>query len=172
MLTFGSGGGLVNTIINKLPIELHLPSYKFCGPGTRLKERLAHGQRGINLLDEACREHDIAYAQHADLKERHEADKILVEKAWDRAKHSPSVGERIAALSVAGIMKAKTKLGLGLGKRRWQQGMGMKKTFREAVRKAKMAIKPTKNAKIAIKLALAAAKSVVPKNSNKRAELA
>lgn len=31
MLTFG-GEGLVNSLINKLPIELHIPTYEFCGP--------------------------------------------------------------------------------------------------------------------------------------------
>ena len=27
------GQGFVNTLINSLPIELHLPGYQFCGPG-------------------------------------------------------------------------------------------------------------------------------------------
>lgn len=27
------GKGIVNSVINKLPIELHLPNYRFCGPG-------------------------------------------------------------------------------------------------------------------------------------------
>ena len=27
------GQGLVNTVIDKLPFELHLPGYRFCGPG-------------------------------------------------------------------------------------------------------------------------------------------
>lgn len=30
------GKGLVNSIINKLPFELHLPGYQYCGPGTKL----------------------------------------------------------------------------------------------------------------------------------------
>ena len=36
--------------------------YSFAGPGTKLKERLARGDRGINSLDELARSHDIAYA--------------------------------------------------------------------------------------------------------------
>lgn len=28
-----SGRGLINSAINKLPFELHIPSYNFCGPG-------------------------------------------------------------------------------------------------------------------------------------------
>lgn len=38
-----SGKGLVDTVINKLPIELHLPGYQYCGPGTKLEKRLTRG---------------------------------------------------------------------------------------------------------------------------------
>ncbi|XP_072757719.1 uncharacterized protein [Anoplolepis gracilipes] len=54
------GRGLLNRAINALPIELHIPGYQFCDPGTRLEKRLARGDRGINPLDAACREHDIS----------------------------------------------------------------------------------------------------------------
>lgn len=57
------GGGLLNRVINKLPFELHLPGYQFCGPGTKLQARLNRGEKGINPLDAACREHDIAYSK-------------------------------------------------------------------------------------------------------------
>ena len=56
------GSGLLNRAINALPIELHIPGYQFCGPGTHLEKRLVRGDRGINPLDAACREHDIAYS--------------------------------------------------------------------------------------------------------------
>lgn len=69
-----SGTGVLNTIINILPVELHIPGYNFCGPGTKLEKRLARGDKGVNLLDESCRNHDIAYSQNRDLKLRHEAD--------------------------------------------------------------------------------------------------
>ncbi|KYN21201.1 hypothetical protein ALC57_06429 [Trachymyrmex cornetzi] len=64
--------------------EIHIPGYQFCGPGTRLEKRLARGDRGINPLDAACREHDIAYSHSNDLTERHAADNILAEKARKR----------------------------------------------------------------------------------------
>jgi hypothetical protein len=32
--------GFVNTYINKLPFESHIPGYQFCRLGTMLKERL------------------------------------------------------------------------------------------------------------------------------------
>ncbi|XP_072764635.1 uncharacterized protein [Anoplolepis gracilipes] len=86
---------------------------KFCGPGTRLEERLARGDRGINPLDAACREHDIAYFRNNDLAERHAADRILAKKAQTRitAKDS-SLGERAAATAVWTAMKTKTNISL------------------------------------------------------------
>ena len=72
---------LINRAVDLLPVELHLPGYRFCGPGTRLEERLARGERGINELDEACREHDIAYAKYKDNERRRAADRVLAGKA-------------------------------------------------------------------------------------------
>lgn len=113
------GGGLLNSIVNNLPFELHLPQYEFCGPGTKLKKRLARGDRGINELDRACKDHDIEYATHKDLPNRHRADLVLQKRAWDRVKSSDaSIGERAAALLVAGGMKAKRSLGMGLKRKK------------------------------------------------------
>ncbi|XP_074025819.1 uncharacterized protein isoform X2 [Leptinotarsa decemlineata] len=112
------GDGLVNSAINNLPVELHIPGYKYCGPGTKLQKRLARGEKGINGLDEACKNHDISYSQTKDLNRRHEADRILAEKAMTRFKaKDSSLGEKMAALAVAGTMKAKVKLGMGLQRR-------------------------------------------------------
>lgn len=138
MLTFGSG--LLNKVINKLPFEAHLKlpfeqTYSYCGPGTRLQERLARGIKGINPLDEACKQHDIAYSQHDDLNKRHEADKILAKRAVERVKESPSIKEKLAALLVAGAMKAKTKLGMGMKRKRRRShavGFGSRKKKRKS----------------------------------------
>lgn len=108
------GRGVLNTLINKLPVEIHIPGYQFCGPGTRLNKRLARGDRGINPLDAACKSHDIAYSQHQDLQRRHEADRTLSEFAWQRFRSKDAgIGEKAAALAITGIMKGKTKLGMG-----------------------------------------------------------
>lgn len=109
------GRGLLNRAINALPFELHIPGYQFCGPGTHLEKRLARGDRGINLLDAACREHDIAYSQSNDLAKRHVADNILAVKARKRiTARDSTLGERAAAAAVWAAMKAKTKIGMGL----------------------------------------------------------
>lgn len=110
-----SGAGLLNGVINRLPFELHIPGYQFCGPGTRLRERLARGDRGINLLDSACREHDISYSRSNEISDRHAADRILASKARERITASDAnLGERAAATAVWVAMKAKTKLGMGM----------------------------------------------------------
>ena len=46
---------------------------------------LACGDPGINPLDSACKEHDIAYSRNREnIQARNEADKILAEKAKKR----------------------------------------------------------------------------------------
>jgi len=88
-----SCGGLLNRAINALPFELHIPGFQFCGPSTRLtsQKRLGHrGDEGINPLDTACREHDIAYFRSNDLIDRYAADKVLADKA--RTRHCERFG--------------------------------------------------------------------------------
>lgn len=111
------GGGVLNKLIDKLPVELHLPGYQFCGPGTRLGQRLARGDPGVNPLDAACKEHDIAYSSHQDVKSRHLADAVLEQEAWKRVKaKDSSVSEKANAWLVTNVMKAKRKLGMGFGR--------------------------------------------------------
>jgi len=49
-------------------------------------ERLKRGDKETNPLDAACREHDILYSQFKDFKNRHRADDILADRAWERVK--------------------------------------------------------------------------------------
>lgn len=124
------GKGIVNTLINKLPFELHIPSYQYCGPGTKLKKRLQRNDPGINELDRACKAHDIAYSQTNDITERNRADNILASKAWQRFKSKDaSLGERAAALGVSGIMKAKSTMGSGMkvSRKKQRKSTGKKK---------------------------------------------
>lgn len=112
------GSGLLNTLINKVPFELHIPGYSYCGPGTKLKRRLERGDKGVNLLDEACKKHDIAYSDASELSKRHQADAKLYEEAVKRVKSSDAgLGEKLAASLVAVAMKGKTKMGMGLNKK-------------------------------------------------------
>lgn len=115
-----SGSGLIDKIIDKIPIELHLPKYQYCGPGTNLKKRMERGDPGINPLDAACKEHDIAYEEHKESSERAVADKLLQDKAMMRViSKDASFGERTAALGVAAAMKAKRLVtGQGIGRKK------------------------------------------------------
>lgn len=138
MLTFEhKGAGLVNSLINKLPVELHIPGYQYCGPGTKLEKRLKRGDPGINALDSACKEHDIAYSNNKTLEDRHKADWILENRAWERVKSKDAkFGEKAAAWLVTTGMKVKRKLGMGIRKKR-KQGA----SFNKALKKARLALK-------------------------------
>ena len=176
MIYFGSG--IVNNLINKLPFELHLPGgYQYCGPGTKLQKRLAGGDPGINPLDYACKDHDIAYSENSDnIERRNAADKILAERAWQRvlAKDS-SIGEKAAAYTVTNIMKAKSKLGMGIkkkaGKRRRKRRVKKGKkllSFKKITNAAKKSMKKkTKKARVAIKSALVGARKMIKRRGGK-----
>ena len=112
------GSGLLNSAIDKLPVELHIPGYNYCGPGTKLKKRLDRGDVGINALDDACKQHDVAYDRENSLERRHEADKKLASDAVKVIKSKKTgLKEKLAAAGVAAAMKTKVKLGMGVKKK-------------------------------------------------------
>ena len=78
---------------DKLMPEMHLRQPRFvysaCGPFTRHKERIKEFKRAgdmryiyRNELDKACFQHDSAYADHKDLINRTEADKVFRDKGY------------------------------------------------------------------------------------------
>ena len=80
---------------DKFMPEMHLRQpqfvYSACGPCTRHKERIKEFKRTgdarfyRNELDKGCFQHDSAYANHKDLINRTEADKVLKDKAYNIA---------------------------------------------------------------------------------------
>ena len=58
------GGALLNTAINNLPFEMHLPGHNFTGPRTKLKKRLNQDltpeewSKPVNRVDKAAYHHD------------------------------------------------------------------------------------------------------------------
>lgn len=175
MLVYSGEGGFVNNLINKLPVEIHLPGgFQFCGPGTKLEKRLKRGDPGINPLDKACKVHDIAYSKFKNLEDRHKADEDLEQAAWNRFNSKDvSLGEKSAAWFVTTVMKAKRKMGMGMrGSRRRRKfsnkiknankpkkgafvkrkiGMGTKGNRRKFSNKIKNVSKPKKGAAAAAK---------------------
>lgn len=150
------GGGLVNSIIDCIPFELHLPGYNYCGPGTKLQKRLSRGDKGVNKLDEACKLHDIAYINN-DFDSRHKADLQLLDMAKKRM-HSKDAGkgEKLASWLVSKVMKAKVKTGSGVKKF---------KTLISRIQSKLKKINP-KNHTTAIKYAYQVAKKCFPKQCN------
>lgn len=135
-----SGKSVFNTMFNavgKIMPEMHLKhatgeqvpggsfndkkTYSYAGPFTRLDKRLNEGYVGVNDLDKAAREHDIAYSKYKDTETRHEHDNILAEKAVNIAANSVDLQERKDAQYVAGVMAAKQRFGLGLDQSLGQQ---------------------------------------------------
>lgn len=101
------GASVLDKIINVAPFEIHLPGYQFLGPGTHLEERLQRGERGINPLDNACLEHDIAYA-NPNNGDRTRADRKLAERAFSRMLSETSDrDEKIAAMITVFCMVSK-----------------------------------------------------------------
>lgn len=126
--------GLVNTFINKLPFETHLPGYQFCGPGTKLSKRLELNHKGINKLDQACKFHDIQYNQHKDLTSRHRADKVLEKQAFKRLSSKDStLSEKTAALIVGNVMRLKQKFGMGHSSRRKRKNVRRRRQRRRQI---------------------------------------
>lgn len=119
-----------------------------------MKERLERGDTGINELDKACKLHDIAYSEYKSGPNRREADNILANTAWKRVKSSDaSIGEKVAALAVAGIMKSKAKMGLGNGK--------SKKGVKKINKQNKCSKKSSPSTKQVLKSAIKDAKSIL-----------
>ena len=104
------GEGLLNKILTtkNFPFELHVPTYRYCGPFTRLHKRLARGDLPKNKLDRACLYHDIVYDRTTNLRERQEADRTLAKRAAKRLKARDStLGERLVSLALLAAMKTK-----------------------------------------------------------------
>lgn len=161
------GRGVLNRVPNNLPVELHIPGYQYCGPGTKLEKRLARADPGINPLDRACKVHDIAYSTNReDVAARNRADRELALKAWERARSSDAgLGEKAAAFVVAKIMKSKAKRGMGVDKvikkKRKNCKQGGQISFRSIVNAAKTAISPTVDIRKAITSSVKAARKAV-----------
>ena len=122
----------MNKVINKFLLvgdkfmpEMHLRQPRFvysaCGPFTRHKERIKEfkctGDTCYiyrNELDKACFQHDSAYADHKDLINRTEADKVLRDKAYDIASNPESDGYQRGLASMVYKFFDKKSTGYGI----------------------------------------------------------
>lgn len=156
-----TGSGLINSVIDSLPVEVHLPGYRFCGPGTKLKQRLANGEVGVNSLDELARTHDIAYDKSKLTSDRRVADEVLENQAWKLFKSkNTGLKEKAASWLVTTAMKAKRKLGAG--------GCGFKNAVKAAKKSIRNKTRETDLTKL-VKTSIAAAKKSLSKNKKTKA---
>lgn len=106
---------LVDVINTVLPFEKHLPGMNYCGPGTNLKKKLNAdftvkvGYEPTDRVDEAALKHDISYCKHKDLRQRHKADKELLNDL--RNIENPTWRERIERWIVYPILLIKSAIG-------------------------------------------------------------
>uniref|UniRef100_A0A6P7FDE0 Uncharacterized protein LOC114329197 n=1 Tax=Diabrotica virgifera virgifera TaxID=50390 RepID=A0A6P7FDE0_DIAVI len=161
------GEGVLNSLINNIPFELHVPGYQYLGPGTKLQKRLARGDPGINPLDRAARDHDIAYSHSNSLKDRHKADWVLENKAWERVTaNDASLSEKATAWLTTTAMKVKRKLGMGM-----KRGKGVGSFKRHVLQPIIRTLKrtpPSPNLRKSALVALAAARTAVKNIGGKR----
>ena len=124
----------MNNVINKFLLvgdkfmpDMHLRQPRFvcsaCGPFTRHKERIKEFKRTGDTryiyrdeLDKACFQHDCAYADHKDLINRTEADKVLRDKAYDIASNPKYDGYQRGLVSMVYKFFDKKSMGSGFKK--------------------------------------------------------
>ena len=122
----------MNKVINKFLLagdkfmpEMHLRQPRFvysaCGPFTRYKKRIKEFKRTgdtryiyRNEFDKACFQHDSAYADHKDLINRTEADKVLRDKAYDIASNPKYDGYQRGLASMVYKFFYKKSMGNGI----------------------------------------------------------
>ena len=124
----------MNNVINKFSLagdkfmpEMDLRQLRFvysaCGPFIRLKKRIKEFKRTgdtryiyRNELDKACFQHDSAYADHKDLINRTEVDKVLRDKAYDIVSNPKYDGYQRGLVSMVYKFFDKKSMGSGFKK--------------------------------------------------------
>ena len=107
--------------------EMHLRQpqfvYSACGPFTRHKERINKLKKtGVtryiyrNDLDQACFQHDSAYADHKYLINRTKSDKVLRDKAYNIASNPEYDGYQRRLASMVYKFLDKKSMGSGIKK--------------------------------------------------------
>ena len=111
-----TGGSLLNTLMNKLPFEMHLPGHNL--PETNLYKGLnpdgtpKEWSIPIHRVDNAAYHHDLCSSKYDDTKTRNEVcDKTMLGELNGIV--IPTLRERIDKSIVGKLIKAKVNFGLG-----------------------------------------------------------
>ena len=113
-----TGESFLNTLVNKLPFDMHLPGHNFTGQETKLYKRLNPDGTPkewsilINRVDNAAYHHDLCYLKHDYTKTRNEVcDKTMLLELNGIV--NSTLRERIDKSIVGKLINAKVNLGLG-----------------------------------------------------------
>ena len=113
-----AGRSFINTLVYKLPFEMHLPGHQFTGPGTKLYKRLnpdgtpKKWSNPKNTVDNAAYHHDLCYSKNDDTKTRNEVcDKKMLGELSGIV--NPTLWERIDKAIVGKLINANANFGLG-----------------------------------------------------------
>ena len=112
-----AGGSFLNSLVNKLPFEMHLPGHNFTGPVIKLNKRLnpdgtlREWSMPINRFDNAAYLRDLCYSKHDDTKSRSEiCDQTMLGELSGIV--NPTLRERIYKSIVGKLIRAKVNFGL------------------------------------------------------------
>ena len=115
----GSGFDLQKQLSKLGELHMRTPNgkkYNYCGPGTKLEERLASDdpkyREPINKLDAICQQHDIDYSNARSLSDKHAADYIMLQRISEIPYRERPWGTTLAQAAIS----TKKKLGLGASK--------------------------------------------------------
>ena len=111
-------GSFLNTFVNNLPFEMHLPGYNSTGPGIKLYKRLNSDEAPkewsmpINWVDNAAYYQDLCNAKHDGTKTRNDVcNKTMLNELNEFM--NPTLMERIHKSIVGKLINAKVNFGLG-----------------------------------------------------------
>lgn len=115
----------LNTLINKLPFELHyrgfdsgFKPYNFAGPGTKLDKRLDEYKRPkkhstpVNRVDNSAYHHDLCYDRYNDTKTRNKVCDAKMLRTLKKVRKDKKArwSERVDAAVIEAIIGTKKKL--------------------------------------------------------------
>ena len=113
-----AGGSFLNTLVNKLTFEMHLPGHNFTGPGTKLYKILNPDGTSkewsipINRVDIVAYHHDLSFSKLDDTKTRNEVcDKTMLGEL--NGFMNPTLREKIDKSIVGKLINANVNFGLG-----------------------------------------------------------
>ena len=112
------GGSFLNTLVNNLPFEMHLPGHNVTGPATKLCKRLkSDGTPNklsipVNRVDNAAYHHELCYSKHGNTKTKNQVcDKAILDELNGIV--NPTLRERIDKARVGKLINAKVNFALG-----------------------------------------------------------